>query len=129
MHAMRDGQRSYPKPRWGWLYALVVLLGGLLTVIEVALPDGLARRTLELSVVVAMLTAMALWVRANRVALALANEDHPARVRAPVGATTARDADGTATYNRAWPWTTAVEILKRSSSGRTRKKPGSTAAS
>jgi hypothetical protein len=76
---MRDSERPYPKPRWGWLYGVLILLGGLLTVVEVAMPDGLARRTLEFAVTLAILGAIALWVRANRVALALANEEHPVR--------------------------------------------------
>jgi hypothetical protein len=114
MYAIGDNERSDPKPRWGWLYAVVVALGGLLTVIEVALPDGLARMALEVSVVVVMLTVMALWVRANRVALALANEDHSAR---------------TVTYNRAWRWTTVGVTPKPSWSARAKKKRGRTAAS
>src|SRR5262249_35025464 len=107
-------QRPDPRPRWGWLYAVVTLLGGLLTVIEVAIPDGFARRTLEFAMTLAILGAIALWVRANRVALALAYEEHPAR---PL------------TYNRDCRWTSDGVIPKRSWSARARKKPGSTAES
>src|SRR5262245_33923239 len=114
MSAIRDLDRPIPKPRWGWLYAVVVLLGALLTLVEVAIPDGLARRTLEVAVTVAIMGSIALWVRANRVALALANEDHPVR---PV------------TYNRACQWTSGGVIPKRSWCARARKKPGSTGAS
>jgi hypothetical protein len=114
MSAIRESEQMYPKPRWGWLYGVVILLGGLLTVVEVAIPDGAARRTLEFAVTLAILGAIALWVRANRVALALANEDHPVR---PV------------TYNRARPWTTAGAIPKPFSPEHARKKPASTAAS
>jgi hypothetical protein len=114
MSAIRELDHPFPRPRWGWLYAVVALLGGLLTLVEVAMPDGVARGTLEFAVTLAMLGAMALWVRANRVALALANEDHRRR---PV------------TYNRARPWTTAGAIPKPFSPARARRKRGSTAAS
>jgi hypothetical protein len=83
MSAIRELDRPMPKPRWGWLYAFLVLLGGLLTLVELTIPDGLARRTLEIAVVLATLGAIALWVRANRVALALANEEHCRRPAAP----------------------------------------------
>jgi hypothetical protein len=123
MHAIRP----YPKPRWAWLYGIVTLLGGLLTVVEVAVPDGVARRTLGFSVVLAMLATMALWVRTNRVALALANEAHPARHARPTIESAARQ--GGAAYNRAWPWTTGGVIPKRSWPAPARKKRASTAAS
>ena len=129
MHAIRDVKRRNPKPRWGFLYVIVTALCGLLAVVEVAVPDGLARRTLEFAVVLAMLVGMALWVRANRLAIARANEQDPARSRPPLAETARHDGDGARTYNRARPWMTAGEIPRRSWSAPARRKPGSTAAS
>jgi uncharacterized membrane protein HdeD (DUF308 family) len=86
MYTIGDGERRSPRPRWGLLYGIVTLLCGLLAVVEVAIPDGFARRTLEFSVALAMLAVLALWVRANRVGLTLENEPHPrpeVRVIAP----------------------------------------------
>jgi hypothetical protein len=98
MYAIQNVERRNPKPRWGLLYVIVTALCGLLAVVEVAVPDGLARRTLEFAVVPAMLVGMALWVRANRLAIALANEQHPARSRPPLAEAARHDGDGARTY-------------------------------
>src|SRR5262245_22699146 len=106
MDGVRNGERRNPKACWGSLYLVVATRSGLLAVVDVAVPDGLARRMLEFAVVLAMLATMALWVRANRLALVLANEDHPARPQPLLAETARHDTDGARTYNRAWPGTT-----------------------
>jgi hypothetical protein len=63
--------RKAPKPAWGGLYGIVTVMCGLLAVVEVTIPDGLARRALECVAALAIFGAMAVWVRANRVALAM----------------------------------------------------------
>lgn len=73
--------RKTPKPAWVWLYGIVTVMGGLLGVIEVTIPDGPARRVLECMATLAIFGAMALWVRANRVALALDEGDDEAARR------------------------------------------------
>ncbi len=78
---MDDIANPTPKVRWLWLYAIVAAMMGLLAVIEVAIPDGAMRRTLECAVTILMFAAMVLWVRANRLARALA-EGKTKRVRA-----------------------------------------------
>jgi len=45
---------------------------GLLAAVEVAVPDGSLRRTLECVVTIVMVAAMGIWVRVNRVALEIA---------------------------------------------------------
>lgn len=73
--------RKTPKPVWGWLYGIVTVMCGLLAVVEVAIPDGPARRVLECVVTLALFGAMAVWVRANRVALAVGESDDVAARR------------------------------------------------
>ena len=63
--------RETPKPAWGWLYGIVTVMCGVLGVVEIAIPDGPARRVLECVVTLALFGAMAVWVRASRVALAV----------------------------------------------------------
>ena len=64
-----------PKVRWSWLYAIVAVMIGLLTAVEAAVPDGALRRTLEYVVTLLMFVGMAMWVRVNRVAIAIAEGD------------------------------------------------------
>ncbi len=71
----QEVRQAPPKPRWGWLYSIVVVMGGLLTVTETTIPDGFPRRLLEAIVTVAIFGAMAVWFRFNRVGLALWSED------------------------------------------------------
>jgi len=80
MYAIGEMERSSPRPRWGWLYGIVAVVGGLLTVVEVAIPDGLARRVLECIATLAIFGTIAIWVRVNRVGLAL-DEGSPTRPR------------------------------------------------
>jgi len=70
-----EAPQASPTPRWGWLYAIVIVMGGVLTVTETTIPDGLARRLLEAILTLAMFAAMAVWVRVNRVGLTLWSED------------------------------------------------------
>jgi hypothetical protein len=87
----RACERSDARPRWGWLYVVVLVLGGLLTSVEFLLAEGFARSALELVVSLGVLGVIAVWVRANRVALALQNEAVPARP-APLARVPARPA-------------------------------------
>lgn len=64
-----------PKVMWPWLYAIVAVMIGLLAAIETAVPDGALRRTLECVVTLLMFVAMTMWVRVNRVAIAIAEGD------------------------------------------------------
>jgi len=93
MYAIGEMERSSPRPRWGWLYGIVAVVGGLLTVVEVAIPDGLARRAFECIATLAVFGTMAVWVRVNRVALAL-DEGNPTpprpRAASPVRSTSKR---------------------------------------
>jgi len=61
-----------PKVAWPWLYAIVAVMIGLLAAVETAVPDGALRRTLECVVTLLMFVGMAMWVRVNRVAIAIA---------------------------------------------------------
>jgi hypothetical protein len=80
---MYDVDEKTPRPRWACLYASTTLLIGLLGLVESAVPDGAARRLLELVVTAMIFGAMALWVRLNRLALWRANERRlPARAHA-----------------------------------------------
>jgi len=69
-----EAPQASPTPRWGWLYAIVIVMGGVLTVTETTIPDGLARRLLEAILTLAMFASMAVWVRVNRVGLTLWSE-------------------------------------------------------
>jgi len=64
-----------PKVGWSWLYAIVAAMIGLLAAVETAVPDGALRRTLECVVTLLMFVAMVMWVRVNRVAIAVAEGD------------------------------------------------------
>jgi len=60
-----------PKPAWWLLYTLLPFGGALLVVADVASPSAGWRTFTECLVSLAILGAIALWLRANRVALAL----------------------------------------------------------
>jgi hypothetical protein len=78
---MERSRSRYPKIRWGWLYGVVTPLVGLLGLVDVAVPQGAARRALEVTVTLCLFGFMALWVRANRVGLVLRGQR--GRVAAP----------------------------------------------
>jgi energy-converting hydrogenase Eha subunit C len=63
-----------PKPTWWMLYALLPLALVLLVVAHRWLPVGSGRALVEAVVSLVVIAAMALWVRANRLALALLDE-------------------------------------------------------
>ena len=60
-----------PKPTWSALYALLPFAFGLLVAVHHWSPDGVWRTLAQAVVTLAVIGAMALWVRANRVALVL----------------------------------------------------------
>ncbi len=60
-----------PRPAWWFLYALLLLAALLLVGVELAAPLAGWRAFIECLVSLAILAAIALWLRANRVALAL----------------------------------------------------------
>ena len=63
-----------PKPAWWLLYALLPLAAVLLIAAAIECPSAGGRECLEGMVSLAVIGAIAVWVRANRVALIL--EDH-----------------------------------------------------
>ncbi len=63
-----------PKPRWWLLYAVLPLGGTLLAVAELLSPSAGWRMFAECLASMTVLCAIAFWVRANRVALALPDE-------------------------------------------------------
>ena len=67
----KEGMGIRLKPRWGTLYALSVLGGCLLIAGEVFFGSTAWRAVWDLATAGATLGAMALWVRANRLALAM----------------------------------------------------------
>ncbi len=64
-----------PKPTWWMLYALLPLAVVLLLAAHLASPSLAWREVTEGSVSLLIMGAMALWIRANRVAIIL--RDHP----------------------------------------------------
>ena len=60
-----------PKPAWWLLYALLPIGAALLVAADVASPSAGWRTFTECLVSLAILGAIALWLRANRAALAL----------------------------------------------------------
>ena len=67
-------------PSWGRLYLITSLLIGLLGLVEVEVPAGAWRRTVEAILCVVTFGAMHLWVRANRIGLDMLGErDHRLR--------------------------------------------------
>jgi len=66
--------RNRPKPAWGALYAVAGVAALLFWVADVESPAGGWRILTECLGTVLVIGAMALWVRANRVALALGDE-------------------------------------------------------
>ena len=68
------------KPTWWQLYGLAALLVALIGAIEVGVPPGALRTTLESAAVVLGFGLMLVWRRHNRVALELATPaPHPRR--------------------------------------------------
>jgi hypothetical protein len=78
--------RTRREPKWGWLYAVIGVLVALFGLVETVVPAGAPRRILEILVVLALIAAMALWVRVNRTALDGARERRvwPVQVLVPV---------------------------------------------
>jgi hypothetical protein len=64
--------RITPGPRWGALYALAAAIVAVFGVLEVSIPVGPWRKTLEIAIVVIGFGAIHLWARVNRRALDLA---------------------------------------------------------
>lgn len=73
-----------PRPAWWFLYALLPLGALLLVGAELAAPSAGWRAFTECLVSLAILGAIALWLRANRVALALLG--NPSRAEQPLRA-------------------------------------------
>lgn len=72
------------KPAWWLLYALLPVGAALLVAADVAAPSAGWRTFMECLVSLAILGAIALWLRANRVALALLG--NPLRAEQPLRA-------------------------------------------
>lgn len=82
---MRPVKSRNRNPRWARLYAVIMVLVALLGLVEVGVPEGPARRVLEVFVTLVMFGVMAIWVRGNRVELMLENEpDRPGDWSQPV---------------------------------------------
>jgi hypothetical protein len=79
----RAVSREDIEPKWGWLYALAVLMLGLVGAVEVYVSPGAWRRALEIVVTVATFAVIHVWVRANRRALDMAGAPDPG-FRCPV---------------------------------------------
>ncbi len=60
-----------PRPAWWAFYSLLPLAAALLVAVGWWIPAGAGRMLAEAAVSLAILGGMALWVRANRVALVL----------------------------------------------------------
>lgn len=65
---------KYPKPKWWRLYALLPLEATLLVGAELVFPSAGWRVFAQCTASLVVIGAMALWVRANRVPLALFGE-------------------------------------------------------
>ena len=63
--------RSDKKPAWWLLYAIGLLLIGLIGLVEATVPRGGLRTVLEIALVIVMFGLMAIWVRHNRAAIDL----------------------------------------------------------
>jgi hypothetical protein len=63
--------RTVGRPRWGWLYAVMLPPLAALAVVEVATPPEVTRTVLRAALTLATLGGMAVWVRANRAAFDL----------------------------------------------------------
>jgi hypothetical protein len=59
------------KPAWWLLYAIWLLMGGLLALVEMFVPSGGLRSILQIAVVIMSFGLMARWVRHNRVVMEL----------------------------------------------------------
>jgi hypothetical protein len=97
------------KPTWWQLYGLAVLLVALIGAIEVGVPPGALRTTLESAAVVLGFGLMLVWRRHNRVALELAtqaarpNPPQPLEWRQAPGATLGSWVPTGQTPRRSWP--------------------------
>ena len=60
-----------PTPKWWWLYAVLPCSAALLVAADLLAPSAGWRLVAEGTVALVVLGLMALWVRANRLALAL----------------------------------------------------------
>jgi hypothetical protein len=67
----KDGMGIRPKPRWGTLYILGLLGGCLLFAGEALFVSAVWRGVWDVATVSVTLGAMAIWLRANRLALAM----------------------------------------------------------
>lgn len=63
-----------PRPRWGVLYVIVAGIGAIGFVATGTADSPVAERLVELLMAGTLMAAIALWLRANRVAVALADE-------------------------------------------------------
>jgi hypothetical protein len=63
--------RAVTRPRWRVLYGVVCPPLAMLGIVEVAAPAAPVRTVLRLALVLGVVAAMAVWVRANRAALDL----------------------------------------------------------
>ncbi len=106
---MRGGANA--KPMWWLLYAIVLLLLGLLGLVELAVPEGSPRTVLEIVVVVATFALMLIWVRRNRVAVELAQWDaqHPRRGLPIVPPAAERGPDDTTGTRHTHEWNSRAE--------------------
>jgi len=63
--------RAIGRPRWGWLYGATLPPLAALAVLEAVTPPNALRTGLRYALVLTALAGMALWLRANRVAVDL----------------------------------------------------------
>jgi energy-coupling factor transporter transmembrane protein EcfT len=66
-----ESGRNDKRPTWWLLYAIGLLLVGLIGLVEATVPRGGARSILEVVVVTLMFGLMVIWVHYNRVAIEL----------------------------------------------------------
>lgn len=69
MCSSRERAPARPRPRWSRLYTIVSLPTMALALIELTVAPSPLRTASEAAIVLAIFGAMAMWVRANRVAL------------------------------------------------------------
>jgi hypothetical protein len=101
---------KHPKPKWWQLYTLLPLSAALLVGADLLAPSPGWRMAAEGAAALVIPGLMALWVRANRLPLALSGK--PSEAEQPLRASVAYYRPGAAQRNLALPETTVVQHQK-----------------
>ena len=72
LHAV--SRSAPPRPRWGILYLVVLVIGAVGTAAHLVVRQALALEIVDLSGGAALLAALAAWIRVNRIALSRVDE-------------------------------------------------------